>query len=120
MLPPPYVDAMLAGAPFLSLGSVGFALLQVGASRWIERLSEKFFPGGQRTPRLFAKPFRHLSPSQSFSSIDTAVTNRLDGVWHLAMGDTGSDGIFDRLLVSDRAVRRLAQHAGINPLPRSV
>ena len=41
----PYTGAMLAGAVFLSLGSMGFALLQVGGSRWIERISEKLFPG---------------------------------------------------------------------------
>ena len=49
----PYTGAMLAGAVFLSLGSMGFALLQVGGSRWIERLSEKLFPGASAHTQAF-------------------------------------------------------------------
>ncbi|MEI7790716.1 MAG: lysylphosphatidylglycerol synthase domain-containing protein [Alphaproteobacteria bacterium] len=49
----PYVGAMLAGALFLSLGSMGFALLQVGGSRWIERISEKLFPGASAHTQAF-------------------------------------------------------------------
>jgi len=49
----PYVGAMLAGAIFLSLGSMGFALLQLGGSRWIERLSEKLFPGAAAHTQAF-------------------------------------------------------------------
>jgi putative membrane protein len=39
----PYVDAMLGEALFLSAGSIGFALLQLGGSRWAGRLGEKLF-----------------------------------------------------------------------------
>ena len=39
----PYVGAMLGGALFLSAGSIGFALLQLGGSRWAGRLGEKLF-----------------------------------------------------------------------------
>lgn len=39
----PYVGAMLGGALFLSLGSIGFALLQLGGSRWTGRLGAKLF-----------------------------------------------------------------------------
>jgi len=41
----PYVGAMLGGALFLSLGSIGFALGQIGGSRWAGRLGEKLFAG---------------------------------------------------------------------------
>jgi putative membrane protein len=51
----PYVGAMLAGAIFLSLGSMGFALLQVGGSRWIESLSVKLFPGTAAHTQAFAE-----------------------------------------------------------------
>jgi len=50
----PYVGAMLAGALFLSLGSMGFALLQLGGSHWMERLGERLFPGAA----LHAQAFR--------------------------------------------------------------
>jgi putative membrane protein len=49
----PYVGAMLVGAGFLSLGSMGFALVQVGGSRWIVRLSEKLFPGASIHTQAF-------------------------------------------------------------------
>ncbi len=39
----PYVGAMLGGALFLSAGSIGFALLQLGGSRWAGRLGERLF-----------------------------------------------------------------------------
>lgn len=39
----PYVGAMLGGALFLALGSIGFALAQVGGSRWAGKLSDRLF-----------------------------------------------------------------------------
>ena len=56
----PYVGAMLAGAIFLSLGSMGFALLQLGGSRWIERLSEKLFPGAAAHTRGFREAIHDI------------------------------------------------------------
>ena len=41
----PYVGAMLGGALFLALGSIGFAIAQIGGSRWATRLSGKLFTG---------------------------------------------------------------------------
>ena len=41
----PYVDAMLGGALFLALGSIGFAIAQIGGSRWAGRISDKLFAG---------------------------------------------------------------------------
>jgi putative membrane protein len=41
----PYVGAMLGGALFLALGSIGFALVQIGGSRWASRLSTRLFAG---------------------------------------------------------------------------
>ena len=49
----PYVGAMLTGAFFLSLGSMGFAAAQLGGSRWIERLSKKLFPGAAAHTEAF-------------------------------------------------------------------
>jgi putative membrane protein len=40
----PYVGAMLGGAVLLSLGSMGFAVVQVTGSRWMGRLSDRLFP----------------------------------------------------------------------------
>lgn len=40
----PYVGAMLAGALFLSLGSIGFAILQMIGGRWVDRLADRLFP----------------------------------------------------------------------------
>lgn len=44
----PYVGAMLGGAALLSLGSIGFALLQVFAGHWLDRpmrtLAARLFP----------------------------------------------------------------------------
>lgn len=40
----PYVGAMLAGALFLSVASIGFALVQLGGSRWGMRFSQTLFP----------------------------------------------------------------------------
>jgi putative membrane protein len=42
----PYVGAMLGGAVFLSLGSIGFALLQIGGSRWVDRIGAWILPAG--------------------------------------------------------------------------
>jgi putative membrane protein len=44
----PYVGAMLAGALFLSLGSIGFAVFQMVGGRWVDRISGKLLaqPGG--------------------------------------------------------------------------
>lgn len=39
-----YVGAMLGGAIFLSLGSMGFALVQVSASRHLGKLTDRLFP----------------------------------------------------------------------------
>jgi putative membrane protein len=41
----PYVGTMLGGALFLALGSIGFAIAQIGGSRWAERLGGKLFTG---------------------------------------------------------------------------
>jgi putative membrane protein len=49
----PYVGAMLAGAIFLSLGSMGFAAAQLGGSRWAERLGGKLFPGAAAHTQAF-------------------------------------------------------------------
>jgi glycosyltransferase 2 family protein len=61
----PYVGAMLAGALFLSLGSMGFALLQVGGSRWMEKIGERLFPGAARHAQAFRDAvhgiYRHRS-----------------------------------------------------------
>ena len=45
----PYIGAMLVGALFLALGSIGFALVQLSGSRWLDRVAEKLFavPGGR-------------------------------------------------------------------------
>jgi putative membrane protein len=40
----PYVGAMLGGALFLSLGSIGFAILQMMGGRWVDRLGGKLLP----------------------------------------------------------------------------
>jgi glycosyltransferase 2 family protein len=49
----PFVGAMLGGAVFLSAGSIGFAVLQVGGSRWVVRLGDRLFP----TKAIPAQPF---------------------------------------------------------------
>jgi putative membrane protein len=56
----PYVGAMLAGALFLSLGSMGFALLQLGGSRWMERLGERLFPGAALHAQAFRDAIRGI------------------------------------------------------------
>lgn len=45
----PYIWAMLGGALFLALGSIGFALVQLSGSRVLDRIGEKLFavPGGR-------------------------------------------------------------------------
>ncbi len=48
----PYVGAMLGGAVFLSAGSIAFALLQLGGSRWAESVSLRMFAANH------ARPFR--------------------------------------------------------------
>jgi len=40
----PYVGAMLGAALFLSLGSIGFAVLQMAGGRWVDKLSARLFP----------------------------------------------------------------------------
>jgi putative membrane protein len=49
----PYVDAMLGGALFLALGSIGFAIAQIGGSRWAGRLSDRLFAGKLNHARAF-------------------------------------------------------------------
>jgi putative membrane protein len=49
----PYVGAMLGGALFLSAGSIGFALFQIGGSTWAMKMGEKIFPAGLIHARLF-------------------------------------------------------------------
>jgi putative membrane protein len=49
----PYVGAMLGGALFLALGSIGFALLQIGGSRWAGHVSERLFAGKLNHARAF-------------------------------------------------------------------
>jgi len=45
----PYIWAMLGGALFLALGSIGFALVQLSGSRWLDRVGEKLLavPSGR-------------------------------------------------------------------------
>jgi putative membrane protein len=38
----PYIDAMLGGALFLSLGSIGFAVLQLAGGRWVDHLLDRW------------------------------------------------------------------------------
>ncbi len=38
-----YIWAMLAGAAFMSAGAIGFALVQLGGGRWVEKAAEKLF-----------------------------------------------------------------------------
>lgn len=59
----PYVGAMLAGALFLALGSIGFALAQVGGSRFAGKISD----------RLFAGRLHHL---QAFHVVISAIYRR--------------------------------------------
>jgi len=47
----PYVGAMLAGAAFLSAGSIGFAILQMAGGRWVDRLTDRLLPGREGQPR---------------------------------------------------------------------
>jgi putative membrane protein len=47
----PYIDAMLAGALFLSLGSIGFAIVQMVGGGWIDRLTDRLLPGRAGQPR---------------------------------------------------------------------
>lgn len=49
----PYVGAMLGGALFLALGSIGFAIAQIGGSRWAERLSGRLFAAKLSHARAF-------------------------------------------------------------------
>ncbi len=49
----PYVDAMLGGALFLSAGSIGFALVQIGGSKWSLKTGEKIFPSALIHARAF-------------------------------------------------------------------
>lgn len=49
----PYVGAMLGGALFLALGSIGFALAQVGGSRWAGRIGERLFAGKVKHAHAF-------------------------------------------------------------------
>ena len=49
----PYVGAMLGGALFLALGSIGFALVQIGGSRWAVRLSARLFAGKHNHAQAF-------------------------------------------------------------------
>jgi putative membrane protein len=49
----PYVGAMLGGALFLSAGSIGFALFQIGGSHWAARVGEKLFPAALMHARAF-------------------------------------------------------------------
>lgn len=49
----PYVGAMLVGAVFLSLGSIGFALLQIGGSRWAQRVGTRLFPAALTHAQAF-------------------------------------------------------------------
>jgi len=47
----PYIDAMLAGAVFLSLGSIGFAIVQMVGGGWVDRLTDRLLPGRAGQPR---------------------------------------------------------------------
>ena len=49
----PYVGAMLGGALFLSAGSIGFALFQIGGSRWAAKVGERLFPAALIHARAF-------------------------------------------------------------------
>jgi putative membrane protein len=48
-----YVSAILGGAIFLSVGSIGFAVLQVGGSRWAGRFGERLFSAKASHVRAF-------------------------------------------------------------------
>lgn len=63
----PYVGAMLAGAVLLSLGSMGFAMVQVMGSRWMGRLSDRLFPAS-------------VSHIQGFHAAISALYRRKDKV----------------------------------------
>jgi len=56
----PYVGAMLGGALFLALGSIGFALVQIGGSRWAGRLSARLFAGRQNHVHAFHETIAQL------------------------------------------------------------
>ena len=56
----PYVGAMLGGALFLSLGSIGFALVQVRGGRWVDRISGKLFAGALRHDLGFHQAVRTI------------------------------------------------------------
>jgi glycosyltransferase 2 family protein len=49
----PFVGAMLGGACFLSVGSIGFAILQVGGSRWVVGLGDRLFSARAIPARAF-------------------------------------------------------------------
>jgi glycosyltransferase 2 family protein len=56
----PFVGAMLGGAVLLSAGSIGFALLQVGGSRWAQRVSDRLFPKRAGPAQAFHDTIRVL------------------------------------------------------------
>ena len=56
----PYVGAMLGGAVFMSAGSIGFALLQVGGSKWAEKLSARLFSATAAHTRAFHQAVRGI------------------------------------------------------------
>jgi putative membrane protein len=49
----PYVHAMPGGALFLSFGAIGFALVQIGGSKYSLKLGEKIFPAALIHARAF-------------------------------------------------------------------
>jgi putative membrane protein len=49
----PYVGAMLGGALFLSLGSIGFAVFQMIGGRWVDRISDRLLPQREGRSQAF-------------------------------------------------------------------
>jgi len=49
----PYVTAMLGGALFISFGSIGFALVQLGGGKWVDRMADKLFGSDLTRARTF-------------------------------------------------------------------
>jgi putative membrane protein len=62
----PYVGAMLGGAGFLSAGSIGFAMLQLAGSHWVDWLGGK----------LFVTPEKIDASSDSFHAVVHAIYGR--------------------------------------------
>jgi putative membrane protein len=56
----PYVSAMLGGALFISVGSILFALLQLGGGKCVDRMVDKLLAGELRHDRNFHEVIRAI------------------------------------------------------------